>query len=72
LGFRNTQVEEFLDEEGIKHELSTPYTLKQNGIVERKNRTLIEAGRTMQDEYKTPDSFWAEAINIACHAANYL
>jgi transposase InsO family protein len=70
--FRNTQVEEFLDEEGIKHELSAPYTPQQNGIVERKNRTLIEAARTMLDEYKTPDSFWAKAINTACHAANRL
>jgi hypothetical protein len=72
LEFRNTQVEEFLDEEGIKHELSAPYTPQQNGIVERKNRTLIETTRTMIDEYKTPDSFWAEAINTACHAANRL
>jgi transposase InsO family protein len=70
--FRNTQVEEFLDEEGIKHELSAPYTRQQNGIIERKNRTLIEALRTMLDEYKTSDSFWAEAINTACHAANCL
>jgi transposase InsO family protein len=64
--FRNTQVEEFLDEEGIKHELSTLYTPQQNGIVERKNCTLIEATRTMLDEYKTPDSFWAEAISMPC------
>ena len=70
--FWNTNVEEFLDEEGIKHEFSAPYTPQQNGIVERKNRTLIEAARTMLDEYKTPDSFWAEAINTACHAINYL
>jgi hypothetical protein len=70
--FRNNQVEEFLDEEGNKHELSAPYTFQQNGIVERKNRTLIEAARTMLDEYKTPDSFWPEAINSACHAANHL
>jgi transposase InsO family protein len=55
--FRNTQFEEFLDEEGIEHELSAPYTPQQNGIVERKNHTLIEAARTMLDEYKTPDSF---------------
>jgi hypothetical protein len=33
---------------------------------------LIEAARTMLDEYKTSDSFWAEAINTACHAANRL
>jgi transposase InsO family protein len=70
--FRNTKVEEFLDEEGIKHELSAPYTPQQNGIMERKNRTLIEAARTMLDEYKTLDSFWEEAINTACHAANRL
>jgi transposase InsO family protein len=70
--FRNTQVEEFLDEEGIKHELSAPYTPQQNGIVERKNRTLIEAARTIFDEYKTLDSLWAEAINTTCHAANRL
>jgi hypothetical protein len=72
LEFRNTQVEEFLDEEGIKHELSAPYTPQQNGIIERKNRTLIEAARTILDEYKTPNLFWAEAINTACHAANHL
>ena len=70
--FRNTNVEEFLDEEGIKHEFSAPYTPQQNGIVERKNRTLIEAARTMLDEYKTLDIFWAEAINTACHAINHL
>ena len=70
--FKNAQVEEFLDEEGIKHEFSTPYTPQQNGVVERKNRTLIDMARTMLDEYKTPDLFWCEAINIACHAINCL
>jgi transposase InsO family protein len=70
--FKNTNIEEYLDEEGIGHELSVPYTPQQNGIVERKNRTLIEAARTMLDEYKTSDSFWAEAINTTCHAINWL
>jgi transposase InsO family protein len=41
--FKNTNIEEYLDEEGIGHELFVPYTPQQNGIVERKNRTLIEA-----------------------------
>src|SRR6266540_1806256 len=63
---------EFLHEEGIKHELSTPYTPQQNGVVERKNRTLIEAARTMLDEYKTSDQFWAKSVNTACHAINRL
>jgi transposase InsO family protein len=70
--FRNTNVEEFLDEEGIKHEFSAPCTPQQNGIMQRKNRTLIEVARTMLDEYKTPDIFWAESINTTCHAINRL
>ncbi|WVZ70599.1 hypothetical protein U9M48_019252 [Paspalum notatum var. saurae] len=70
--FKNTGVEEYLDEEGIKHEFLVPYTPQQKGVVESKNRTLIEATRTMLDEYKTPDNFWAEAVNIACHAINSL
>jgi transposase InsO family protein len=68
--FNNTQVEDYLDQEGIKHEFSAHYTLQQNGVAERKNRTIIESARAMLDEYKTSDSFWAKAINTACHAIN--
>ena len=59
--FKNSQIKGFLGDEGIKHEFSSPYTLQQNGVVERKNRTLLDIARTMLDEYKTPDRFWAEA-----------
>ena len=59
--FQNTLVEEFLDEEGIKHEFSTPYTPQQNSVVERKNRAFIDMARTMLDEYKTLDIFWCDA-----------
>jgi transposase InsO family protein len=52
--FKNSQIEGFLEEEGIKHEFSSPYTPQQNGVVERKNRTLLDMARTMLDEYKTP------------------
>jgi hypothetical protein len=65
-------VEEYLKEDGIKHEFSVPYMPLQNGIVERKNRTLIDKARTMLGEYKTSDRFWAEAMNMACHAINRL
>jgi transposase InsO family protein len=70
--FKNTQIEDFLDEEGIKHEFSAPYTPQQNGVAKRKNRTLIEMTRIMLDKYKTSDRFWAKAINTACHATNRL
>jgi hypothetical protein len=52
--------------------VTSPYTPQQNGVVERKNRTLLDTTRTMLDEYKTPDRFWAEAINIACYSINRL
>jgi transposase InsO family protein len=70
--FKNLQVEEYLEEEGIKHEFSTPYMPQQNGVVERKNRTLIDMARTMLGEYKTVEWFWSEAMNTACHAINRL
>jgi transposase InsO family protein len=68
--FKNLQVEEYLEEEGIKHEFSAPYTPQQNGVVERKNRTLIDMARMMLGEFKTPELFWLEAVNTACHAIN--
>jgi hypothetical protein len=68
--FKNTEVEDYLDEEGIKHEFLAPYTPQQNGVAERKNITLIEMARTMLDEYKTSDRFWAKAVNTTRHATN--
>jgi transposase InsO family protein len=70
--FKNLQAEEFLKGEGIKHEFSAPYTPQQNGVVERKNMTLIDMARTMFGEYKTLDRFWDEVVNMACHAINRL
>jgi hypothetical protein len=70
--FKNLKVEEYLEEEGIKHEFSAPYTPQQNGVVERKNMTLIDMARTMLGEFKTPERFWSEAVNTACHAINWL
>jgi transposase InsO family protein len=69
--FKNSQIEGFLEEEGIKHEFSSPYT-PQNGVVERKNRIQLDMARIMLDEYKTSDRFWAEAINTDCYSINRL
>jgi transposase InsO family protein len=70
--FDNTNIETYCDEVGIKHEVSATYTSQQNGVVERKNGTLITLTRTMLDEYNTPQELWAEAINTACYASNRL
>jgi transposase InsO family protein len=70
--FKIAQVEDCVDEEGNKHDFLVPYTPHQNGLIERKNRTLIEMERTMLDEYKTSNRFWVEAVNTTCHAINRL
>nr|GEV09454.1 putative ribonuclease H-like domain-containing protein [Tanacetum cinerariifolium] len=54
----------------IKREFSVPKTPQQNGIAERKNRTLIEAARTMLADLLLPIPFWAEAVNTACYVQN--
>jgi transposase InsO family protein len=67
---KNAQIEGFLEEEGIKHEFSSPYTPQQNNAVERKNMILMDMTRTMLEEYKILDRFWAKAINTACYTIN--
>nr|GFC30855.1 retrovirus-related Pol polyprotein from transposon TNT 1-94 [Tanacetum cinerariifolium] len=56
--------------EGIQHQTSVARTPEQNGVVERRNRTLIEAARTMLNAAKLPLFFWAEAISTACFTQN--
>ncbi|KAJ0929210.1 putative RNA-directed DNA polymerase [Helianthus annuus] len=55
---------------GIEYQYSAPYTPQQNGVAERKHRTLIEAARTMLSDSKLPVLFWGEAVNIACYVLN--
>jgi transposase InsO family protein len=68
--FRNTRVDELCDELRIKHQFSTKYTPQSNGLVERKNRTLIDMARSMLNEYNVSHSFWVEAINTTCFYSN--
>jgi transposase InsO family protein len=68
----DTNIHAYCDEIGIKHEVSATYTPQRNGVIERKNKTLITIARTMIDEYNTPKRFWAEAVNTACYASNRL
>nr|GEU44357.1 putative ribonuclease H-like domain-containing protein [Tanacetum cinerariifolium] len=55
---------------GIKREFSVARTPQHNGIAERKNKTLIEAARTMLADILLPIPFWAEAFNTACYVQN--
>nr|GEY53006.1 putative ribonuclease H-like domain-containing protein [Tanacetum cinerariifolium] len=64
--FKNQDLNQFCRMKGIKREFSVPRTPQQNGIAKRKNRTLIEAARTMLADSRLPNPFWAEAVNIAC------
>ncbi|GJS90993.1 retrovirus-related pol polyprotein from transposon TNT 1-94 [Tanacetum coccineum] len=68
--FLNKTLHAYFKEEGIKHQTSIARTPEQNGVVERRNRTLVEAARTMLSASKLPLSFWAEAVATACYTQN--
>ncbi|GJX17106.1 putative ribonuclease H-like domain-containing protein [Tanacetum coccineum] len=68
--FKNHAMNEFCAKKGIKLEFSVARTLQQNDVAERKNRTLIEAARTMLADSLLPIPFWAEAVNTACYVLN--
>nr|GEW84171.1 hypothetical protein [Tanacetum cinerariifolium] len=55
---------------GIRKEFSVARTPQQNGVAEKRNKTLIEAARTMLADSKLPIIFWAEAVNTACYVQN--
>lgn len=68
--FVNQQLTQFYESIGISHQKIIPRTPQQNGVVERRNRTLVEAARTMLIFSKTPMFLWAEAIATACYTQN--
>jgi transposase InsO family protein len=70
--FRNASFDEFCLEHGIDQQFSTPRVPQQNGVVERKNHTLVEMARTMLNEHRTPRRFWTDAINTACYISNWI
>ncbi|KAH9792990.1 Integrase catalytic domain-containing protein [Citrus sinensis] len=68
--FENHAFENFCNNLGIEHQFSSPRTPQQNEVVERKNRSIQEIGRTMLNENSLPKYFWAEAVNTACYVLN--
>ncbi|GJR92069.1 putative ribonuclease H-like domain-containing protein [Tanacetum coccineum] len=68
--FKNAHIIELCGSKGIKRDYSNARTPQQNGVAERKNRTLIEAARTMLADSKLPTMFWTEAVRTACYVLN--
>ncbi|GJT39128.1 putative ribonuclease H-like domain-containing protein [Tanacetum coccineum] len=64
------EMNQFCEIKGILRQFSVARTPQQNGVAERRNRTLIEAARTMLADSKLPTTFWAEAVNTACYVQN--
>nr|GFB90467.1 retrovirus-related Pol polyprotein from transposon TNT 1-94 [Tanacetum cinerariifolium] len=68
--FKNKTLAKFFDEVGITQQFSAARTPQQNGVVERRNRTLVEAARTMLTFVNLPSFLWAKAIATACYTQN--
>nr|GFC70477.1 putative ribonuclease H-like domain-containing protein [Tanacetum cinerariifolium] len=68
--FKSKTLAKFFDELGITQQFSFARTPQQNGVVERRNRTLVEATRTMLTFANLPSFLWVEAIAIACFTQN--
>nr|GEV58009.1 retrovirus-related Pol polyprotein from transposon TNT 1-94 [Tanacetum cinerariifolium] len=68
--FKNSEMNHFCQMKGIKREFSVARTSQQNGVAERKNRTLIEVAKTMLADLLLPTTFWAEVVNTGCYIHN--
>lgn len=66
----NNSFDEFLRTNGIGRRLTVTHTPEQNGVAERRNRTLVEMARCLLIQSELPQSFWGEAINTANYTRN--
>ena len=64
--------DKFCEQAGIQHQLTVTYSPQQNGVSERKNRTVMEMARCLIFEKKLPKEFWAEAVNTSVYLLNRL
>ncbi|GJU28405.1 putative ribonuclease H-like domain-containing protein, partial [Tanacetum coccineum] len=65
--FKNREINQFCEMKGVLRQFSVARTPQQNGVTERRNRTLIKTARTMLADSKLLTTFWAEAVNTACY-----
>nr|GEX63795.1 hypothetical protein [Tanacetum cinerariifolium] len=69
--FKNQVLKDYFDTVGISHQMSSVRTPQQNRVVEQRNRTLVDAARTMLIFSRAPLFLWAEAIATACFTQNH-
>ena len=68
--FLSEEFKTYCVENGIQRQLTAPYTPEQNGVAERKNRTVVEMARSLLKEKDLPNYFWAEAVATSVHLLN--
>jgi len=68
--YTSREFDKFCEDEGIEKQLTVAYTPQQNGVSERKNRTVMEMARSMLKEKGMPKIFWAEAVYIVVYILN--
>lgn len=68
--FVNTKVRKLLEDKGVIHETTVPYSPEQNGKAEKDMRTIVEAARTMMQAKKLNKNLWAEAVNTSVYVLN--
>lgn len=68
--YTGKELKEFYAKKGIKAQTSAPHTPEQNGLAERKNRSLVEMTRCLLRDAKLPKKYWGEALNTAAMILN--
>ncbi|KAE8735609.1 hypothetical protein F3Y22_tig00000340pilonHSYRG00771 [Hibiscus syriacus] len=68
--FTSKEFQEFCEANGIRRPMTVPRSPQQNGVVERKNRTILDMARSMLKSKKLPKEFWAEAVSCAVYLSN--
>ena len=68
--FVSNEFNEFCNERGIRRQMSAPRTPQQNGIAERRKRSIIDCERTLMIEKNVSRKYWREAVSTAIHTLN--
>jgi transposase InsO family protein len=70
--FKNASFDQFYLKHSVDQQFSAPRIPQHNGVVKRKNLTLVEMARTMLNEHRTLRRFWTDAISTACYISNQI